>query len=136
VIVDTHHAVEVETAPEGSRREAACPEVSQGESPTSCEVATGDAMPAECAGASVEVVGETRSGRALGLALVQVSGRPWVDVFVDEAPRGRTPQVALDLEAGPRDLRFVQPALGYDCTLRLHAHAGIRYAIAVDAEMQ
>jgi hypothetical protein len=112
VIVDTHHGVEVETVP---------------------EVATAGELPG-CPGASVEVVGETRSGRALGLALVQVSARPWVDVFVDEAPRGRTPQIALDLEAGPRDLRFVQPALVYDCTLRLHAHAGVRYAIAVDVE--
>ena len=97
------------------------------------EEAAADSLPV-CAGASLEVVGDTRDGRALGLALLQISARPWIELFVDDAPRGRTPQVAVSLEAGPRDLRFAQPELGYDCTMRLHVHAGLRYAITVDAE--
>ena len=100
------------------------------------EVATEEADEApECAGTSVEVVGDSRDGRALGQALVQLSARPWVDVFVDRVPIGRTPVIAQNVEAGPRELRFVEPELGYDCTMRLHAHAGVRYAIAVDAEV-
>jgi hypothetical protein len=92
------------------------------------------AEPAACPGASVEVVDQDRDGRALGLALLQLSARPWVDLYVDRALIGRTPQNAVILEPGPRDLRLVEGELGYDCTLRLHVHAGLRYAIAVDAE--
>jgi hypothetical protein len=99
-------------------------------------VVAGDSdEPPECAGTSIEVVGETRDGRALGQALLQLSARPWVDVFVDRVPIGRSPVVAENLDAGPRELRFLEPELGYDCTMRLHVHAGLRYAIAVDAEV-
>jgi len=90
---------------------------------------------ATCPGVSVQDAGETRSGRALGMAILQVAARPWVDVVVDGRPEGRTPLVAVGVEAGPREIRIVAAELGYDCTMRLHAQGGRRYAISVDTEV-
>ncbi len=114
---DVHVDVQVEAAVDGDT----LPEVGS----------VGDGT---CAQASLEVVGETRSGRALGRALVQVSARPWVDIYVDGVFRGRTPQIAVDLLAGPRDLSFVRGDTAFACTFRVHAHAGARYAVSIDAE--
>jgi hypothetical protein len=88
-----------------------------------------------CPGVSVQDAGETRSGRALGMALLQVAARPWVDLVVDGVAQGRTPLIAVGVEAGPRELRLVGGARGYDCTMRLHAIGGRRYAISVDTEV-
>lgn len=89
-----------------------------------------------CPGVSVQDAGETRSGRALGMAILQVAARPWVDLLVDGVSQGRTPLVAVGVEAGPRELRLVGGAPGYDCTMRLHAIGGRRYAISVDTEVR
>ncbi|MBI2894534.1 MAG: PEGA domain-containing protein [Deltaproteobacteria bacterium] len=88
---------------------------------------------AVCPGLSVEDAGETRSGRALAMALLQVSARPWVDLAVDGVAQGRTPLVAVGVEAGPREITLTHP--GYACTFRLHAHAGRRYSISADVEV-
>jgi hypothetical protein len=69
------------------------------------------------------------------MAILQVAARPWVDLLVDGVREGRTPLVAVGVEAGPRELRLVAPEVGYDCTMRLHAQGGRRYAISVDTEV-
>lgn len=90
---------------------------------------------AGCPGVLVQDAGETRSGRALGMAILQVAARPSVELLVDGVHEGRTPLIAVGVDAGPRELRLVAPEVGYDCTMRLHAQGGRRYAISVDTEV-
>lgn len=85
-----------------------------------------------CPGLSIHGAGETRRGRALGASILQVYARPDAELLVDGQLRGQTPLVAVGVDAGPRDLRLRNMALGYDCTVRLRALPGERYSVLLD----
>ena len=87
-----------------------------------------------CEGVTVDMTGETRSGRALGMGLLQVYARPGAELLVDEAPQGETPLIAVGVDAGPRDVRLRNAPLGYDCTFRLRVLPGTRYSILLDVK--
>jgi hypothetical protein len=88
-----------------------------------------------CPGVIVQPGVESRSGRALGQAILQVYARPDAEVRVDGISRGQTPLVALGVEAGPRDIELRNDTFGYACTFRLSALPGGRYSIQLDLEV-
>ncbi len=87
-----------------------------------------------CDGLTVDEAGETRSGRQLGMGLLQVYARPGAQLLVDRRYQGETPLIAVGVDAGPRDVRLTNAELGYDCTFRLRVLPGVRYSLLLDVK--
>ena len=87
-----------------------------------------------CDGLTVDEAGETRSGRQLGMGLLQVYARPGAQLLVDRRYQGETPLIAVGVDAGPRDVRLRNADLGYDCTFRLRVLPGVRYSLLLDVK--
>jgi hypothetical protein len=87
-----------------------------------------------CPGLTIHPAGGTRSGRALGMALLAVHARPGAELLVDGAFQGRTPLTAVGVDAGPRDVTLRNTTIGYECTVRIRAVPGERYAFQLDLD--
>ena len=87
-----------------------------------------------CPGLTVHPAGFTRAGRALGMALVAVHARPGAELLVDGRLQGETPLTAVGVDAGPRDITLRNAPLSYECTVRLRAVPGERYAFQLDLD--
>lgn len=78
--------------------------------------------------------GGSRSGRALGMALIHLHARPGAELWVDGAFQGEAPLTAVGVDAGPRNVTLRNPALGYECTVGLRAVPGERYGFQLDLD--